>query len=154
MRASARRLVASLSFVLAAAAAAGAGEAVAPAAAPAPGSGLPSVLLTKPGKPIPLDAGHYFVFSFDKRPAMETIIVKVEVFTNDGRKDSSFEVLGDADMPSMRGAHARGEQPFKRSRKGDYLLPITFVMPGDWEVSFTFLKDGAVVFRGRYVFAI
>lgn len=116
--------------------------------------GASCVALAKPGKKIPLGAGHYFVYSFSKKPAMETIVVKVEVFTNDGRRDTSFVVKGDADMPSMKGAHTLGDQPFKLSKKGDYLLPITFVMPGYWEVSFTFLKDGAVVLRGKYAFDI
>jgi hypothetical protein len=117
-------------------------------------SGPAFIALPKPGRKIPLGAEHYVVFSFSKKPAMETIIVKVEIFTNDDRRDTSFVVKGDADMPSMKGAHARGDQDFKRSKKGDYLLPITFVMPGDWEVYFTFLKDGAVLFRGRYAFDI
>jgi hypothetical protein len=128
------------------------GEAAPAAAASAPSAPL-FAPLPKPGRKVPLGSDHYFAFSFSKKPAMETIIVKVEIFTNDGRKDAAtFEVAGDADMPSMKGAHARGDQPFKRNKKGDYLLPITFVMPGDWEVYLTFLKDGAVVFRGAYAF--
>jgi len=131
-----------------------AGSEAAHAEASPPTGERPFVVLPKPGKKIPLDAGRYFVFSFSKRPAMETIVVKVEVFTDDGRKDTSLEVLGDADMPSMKGAHALGNRPFQLSKKGAYLLPVTFVMPGDWEVYFTFRRGETVVFTGRYAFDI
>jgi hypothetical protein len=132
-----------------------AGTAAGAASAAAGAESGPSVVpLPKPGKEIGLDADHYFIFSFDKRPAMETIIVKVEVCDRDGARDTSFEILGDADMPSMRGAHALGDRPFHLNKKGVYLLPVTFVMPGDWQVSFTFRKGGAVVFKGAYAFDI
>jgi len=117
-------------------------------------SGPSVVPLPKPGKEIALDAEHYFVFSFDKRPAMETIIVKVEIYAKGGAQDTSFEILGDADMPSMRGAHALGDRPFRLNKKGAYLLPVTFVMPGDWEVSFTFRKGGVLVFKGAHALDI
>jgi hypothetical protein len=52
----------------------------------------------------------------------------------------------------MRGAHAGGEKDFSLSAKGFYLLPVRLVMPGDWEVSFTFIKDGKKLLRGVYLF--
>jgi hypothetical protein len=52
----------------------------------------------------------------------------------------------------MRGAHASGDKEFSLSAKGMYLIPVRLVMPGDWEVSFTFIKDGKKVFRGVYLF--
>ena len=85
---------------------------------------------------------------------MGTAILKVEVFTPDGKKDTSLEVLGDSGMPSMRGAHETGDQPFKLSKKGDYLLPIDIVMPGDWEIRLTVKKDGQVIFRGSHGFDV
>jgi hypothetical protein len=65
-----------------------------------------------------------------------------------------LEVKADAGMPSMRGAHETGDRPFALSKKGDYLLPINIVMPGDWEIRVTILKAGKVTFRGRYNFDI
>lgn len=113
-----------------------------------------AVSLGKPGDKIPLGNGHYFVFSFDKPPKIGSRIVKVEVFTKEGKKDNSFEVKGEMDMPSMRGAHASGPQPFKLSKRGDYLLPVSLVMPGDWELTLIFLKSGKAAFTGRYLFKI
>jgi hypothetical protein len=63
-------------------------------------------------------------------------------------------VKAEADMPSMRGAHATGDRPFVLSKKGDYLLPINIVMPGDWEIKLTVMRDGKVVARGRYNFNV
>ena len=55
-------------------------------------------------------------------------------------------------MPSMRGMHSSGDQNFALSAKGVYLLPVQLVMPGDWEVALTILKEGKALFRGSYLF--
>jgi hypothetical protein len=82
------------------------------------------------------------------------VILKVEIFTKEGKKETSFEVKADAGMPSMRGAHDTGEKPFKLSNKGDYLLPVNIIMPGDWDIRLTISKDGKVLFRGRHNFNV
>jgi hypothetical protein len=108
--------------------------------------------LPKPGTKVPIDANCHFTYGFVKEPKIGTAIMRVEVFTRDGKRDTSFLVKGDADMPSMRGAHSAGEKEFSLSGNGVYLLPVRLVMPGDWEIRFTFVKDGRVVFRGAYLF--
>lgn len=110
--------------------------------------------MAAPGKKVPLGNGYYLIYGFDKPPKLGTAIMKVEIFTAEDKKDTSFEVKADTDMPSMRGAHASGDRPFKLSNKGDYLIPISIVMPGDWEVKLTVLKEGKVIFRGRYNFNV
>ena len=107
-----------------------------------------------PGKKVPIGSDQYLIYGFDKKPKLGTIIMKVEIFTKEGKKDTSFEAKADAGMPSMRGAHETGERPLKLSNKGDYLLPINIVMPGDWEIKLTLSKGGKVVFRGSYQFDI
>ncbi len=107
-----------------------------------------------PGKKVSIGNDYYLVYGFDKKPKLGTIIMKVEIFAKDGKKDTSYEIKGDSGMPSMKGAHETGDQPFKISKKGDYLLPINIVMPGDWEVRLTVFKDGKVVFRGSYQFDV
>lgn len=108
--------------------------------------------LPKPGEKIPLDADHYFTYGFDKPAKLGMAIMRVEIFNRNGNRDMSFVVKGDADMPSMRGAHSDGEKEYSLSAKGVYLKPVRLVMPGDWEVTFTFVKKGKVVFRGAYLF--
>jgi hypothetical protein len=108
--------------------------------------------LPKPGTKVPLDAKHYFSFGFEKQPKLGSAIMKVEIFTLDGKRDRSFVVKGDVDMPSMRGAHSSGSKDFALSAKGLYLLPVQLVMPGDWEFRFTFDKNGKTIFRGAYLF--
>jgi hypothetical protein len=108
-----------------------------------------------PGRKVPVGDDHYLVYGFDKKPKLGTVIMKVEIFATKGdRKETSFEVRADAGMPSMKGAHETGERPFALSKKGDYLLPINIVMPGDWEVRLTILKEGKVVLRGSYQFGV
>lgn len=108
--------------------------------------------LPKSGTKVPIGADHYFIYGFDKPPKIGVSIMRVELFTRDGKRDTSFTVKGDADMPSMRGAHSTGDKDFSLSAKGVYLLPVRLVMPGDWEIRFTFVKQGKAVFRGAYLF--
>lgn len=108
--------------------------------------------LSGPGEKIKLGTDHYFTYGFTTPPKMGSVIMKVAIFTQDGKKDTSFVVKGDVDMPSMRGAHSMGNKDFSISEKGDYLLPVSLVMPGDWEFRFSFVKDGETLFRGAYLF--
>jgi hypothetical protein len=110
--------------------------------------------MPNPGKKVMIGNDYYFIYTFDKKPKMGTVILKVELYTMGGKKDTSFEIKGDAGMPSMKGAHDTGNRPFKLSQKGIYLLPVDIVMPGDWEVRLTFLKNGKVVFRGSHRFDV
>ena len=107
-----------------------------------------------PGKKVAIGNNYYFIYGFDKQPQMGTVIMRVEIYTMNGKKETSLEIKGDAGMPSMRGAHETGDQLFKLSKNGVYLLPIDIVMPGDWEIRLTFLKDGKVIFRGSHQFDV
>jgi|APFre7841882590_1041340.scaffolds.fasta_scaffold88981_2 hypothetical protein len=107
-----------------------------------------------PGNKVMIGKNYYFVYGFDKKPKMGTVIMKVALYTMEGKKDVTLEIKGDAGMPSMKGAHDTGDRPFKLSQKGVYLLPVDIVMPGDWEIRLTFLKDGKVIFRGSHKFNV
>jgi hypothetical protein len=107
-----------------------------------------------PGKKVPVGSDLYLIYGFDKKPKLGTMIMKVEIFSKEGKKDTSFEVKADAGMPSMKGAHETGDQPFQLSQKGDYLLPINIVMPGGWEIRLTLLKAGKIIFRGSHQFNV
>ena len=121
-------------------------------AAPAPAEKTVCQSLPKAGSKVSLGKDHYFTFGFVQPPKLGNAILRVEVFTLDGKPDRSFALQGDADMPSMRGAHSSGPKPFALSKKGAYLLPVQLVMPGDWEIRLTFEKHGTTVFRGAYLF--
>jgi hypothetical protein len=108
----------------------------------------------KSGQKYPIGEQYYFIYAFDKRPQMGTIIMKIQVFTKDGKQDTSLEISGDTDMPSMKGAHSSGNQLFKTNKKGDYLLPVNVVMPGEWEVVLNFLKDKKPIFTGSVRFNV
>lgn len=110
--------------------------------------------LAASGKKNVLPGGLYFTWEFDRAPKMGTAILKVRVFDVKGEQVTPFDVTGRSDMPSMRGAHDSGDVKFKLNKKGDYLLPVNIVMPGDWEVILTFLGKDTVVFRGRILFDV
>ena len=107
-----------------------------------------------PGKKVTFGNGYYLIYGFDKRPKLGNVIMKVEIFDNAGKRDTSLQVKADAGMPSMRGAHDTGNQIFALSKKGVYLLPISIVMPGGWEIKLTVIKNGNPIFLGRYNFDI
>jgi hypothetical protein len=107
-----------------------------------------------PGKKVSIGNGSYLIYGFDKKPKLGTVIMKVEIFNQAGSKDTTLEVKADAGMPSMRGAHETGDRPFVLSKKGDYLLPVNIVMPGDWEIRLTIVKGGKSIFRGKYNFEV
>jgi hypothetical protein len=105
------------------------------------------------GKKCPLGEG-YFQYSFDKKPQLGMIILKIEVFGKDGKKDTSFKITGDSGMPSMRGHHDTGMVEFKLNKNGDYLLPVNVVMPGDWDLRLIFTKAGKPVYKGSFNFNV
>jgi hypothetical protein len=91
----------------------------------------------------------YFTYNFDKKPKMGPAVLKVQMFNKSGKKVQGWEISGKTGMPSMSGAHD-AEAAFKLNKKGDYLLPVNFVMPGEWEVKLTFKKDGKVLYLGSF----
>ena len=106
------------------------------------------------GKKVPIGNGAYLIYGFDEKLKMGMVIMKVEVYSPAGKRDTSLEVLADSGMPSMRGAHETGDQPFKLSRKGEYLLPVNIMMPGEWEIRLSIKKGGKVIFRGSHKFDV
>jgi hypothetical protein len=115
--------------------------------------GPEAVVLPDRGKKVPLGEG-WFVYDFDKKPAMGSVIARVEVFGKDGKPDTSLKVTGNVDMPSMRGMHGSGDVLFQLNQKGVYLLPMSIVMPGEWELALSFARDGKVVYRGYHRFRV
>jgi len=152
-----------LAILLALAFAAATLSAAATAATPAPGNpdlqaAAKQEIVFKPipkaGKKFDIDADTYLIYEFNEKPKMGTAFLKIQVFNKKGDKITPFVILGRTDMPSMRGAHDSGNVEFKLNRKNDYLLPVNVVMPGDWEVQVTFLKDGKPVFYGSITFDV
>jgi hypothetical protein len=96
----------------------------------------------------------YFIYRFDGKPKLGTSILKIRVFDRNTSQITSLAIRGITGMPSMSGAHDSGEVPFKLNKRGDYLLPVNVVMPGEWEVKLIFLKDKAAIYRGRFTFKV
>jgi len=106
------------------------------------------------GKKCRIDEQLYFTYEFTEKPKMGTAILRIRVIDQEGDQTTAFTVLGRSDMPSMAGGHDSGEQEFKLNKKGDYLLPVNIVMPGEWEVKLTFKRGDIAVFRGVFRFNV
>ncbi len=110
--------------------------------------------LPGPGKKCWIGEVNYFLYEFTTTPKMGTSILKIELFDKSGARVTDMDITGRSDMPSMRGAHDSGEVAFKLNKKGDYLMPVNIVMPGEWEVRLTFSRNKIDVFRGRLTFKV
>ena len=110
-------------------------------------------LLPGPGKKCPINEEYYFKYSFDKKPTMGTVILKISVYDKNDRQSSDFKIVGDSGMPSMH-HHDTGDVPFVQNKKGDYLLPVDLVMPGEWEIRITFMKKDNPVYKGAIRFDV
>ncbi len=106
------------------------------------------------GKKVALPGDRYFTWEFDSKPTMGTVVFKVKVFDKAGVQQSTLKMIGDVDMPSMRGHHSSGPVEFKLNKKGDYLLPVNLVMRGEWEVAVTLLQGDQPIYRGFTRFRI
>ena len=93
---------------------------------------------------IALTDGVNFNYSFVEKPKVGDVIMKIKL----SKHSDSIQAFAEYDMPSMRGHHASGKVAFKRNRAGDFVLPIHFAMPGDWEIKLTFEQDGKELFAG------
>jgi hypothetical protein len=110
--------------------------------------------LSDTGNKCPIGEDYYFKYSFDKKPQLGTIILKVELFNKAGQQVTDLKITGDSGMPSMKGHHDSGDVAFQLNKKGDYLLPVNVVMPGDWEIKLKFLQGEQVIYRGSIRFDI
>lgn len=120
----------------------------APGKAPG-GPGPDQAYLPGAGTKIPIGPDHFFVYGFDRKPKLGTVILKVQVYDREQRKVTPYEVFAEADMTAMAGVHATGPLRFSLSQKGDYLVPLDLVMPGEWIIKLWVRQVGKEVFTGR-----
>lgn len=91
----------------------------------------------------------YFVYKFASKPAMGTTVLKIKVFDASGKQTNNLKITGNYGMPSMSGAHDSGEVSFQLNKKGDYLLPVNIVMPGQWQIEINIKNDTESLFSGK-----
>jgi len=87
---------------------------------------------------------YFLKYEWPEKPKVGSYTLKVNLTDKAGKTVENAEIAVSYDMPSMRGAHATTET-MKQNSKGDYLLPIHFVMPGDWEIIISAEKDGVEI---------
>ncbi|MCX5785772.1 MAG: hypothetical protein NTX59_08775 [Elusimicrobia bacterium] len=109
--------------------------------------------LAPQGKKNLLPGGGWFTWKFDKKPVLGTLIIKVQVFSKEGKQEKSYVIIGECGMPAMRD-HDSGVKKFLLSKKGDYLLPVDVVMPGEWEVVIRVKKAGKEIYAGKVRFNV
>lgn len=106
------------------------------------------------GKKVWVGSDNYFTYEFDKKPKMGNRVLIVKLYDKAGKAVTDWTITGAADMPSMRGAHSSGDVTMKTNKKGNYLLPVNFVMPGEWEITLNFTKGGKSLYRGSLTLKI
>jgi hypothetical protein len=103
---------------------------------------------------ISINENYYFKYKFSQKPAMGTVVLKIQVFDSSNKQSTPFAIFGESGMPSMAGSHDSGMNEFKLNKKNDYLLPVNIVMPGDWEVRIIIKKDSKEIFKGKINFDV
>jgi hypothetical protein len=114
---------------------------------------LEPIPLSGEGRHNPLPAGGYFTWRFDQKPQIGGLIVILQAYSQDGRKESPYEISGEYGMPGMR-AHDSGPVPFQMNQKGDYLLPVEIAMPGAWQITLRIKRDGKQILVGKISFEV
>jgi nitrogen fixation protein FixH len=79
-------------------------------------------------------------YEWPEKPKVGNYTLKVNLTDGSGNQVEDADVVVSYDMPSMRGHHAATET-MKKNSNGDFLLPIHFAMPGDWEIVLSAVKD-------------
>lgn len=108
--------------------------------------GMPASAGIEANHKISVNNDTWFEYSFVERPKVGNVIMKVIVSDENTRQ---VKVFAEYDMPSMRGHHASGKVEFKRNRAGDYVLPIHFAMPGDWEIVLTLEENEQQIYQDK-----
>ena len=96
------------------------------------------------GQEIAVGSDYVIKYEWPEKPKVGSYTLKINLVDKTGGAVEGAEVVVSYDMPSMRGAHATTET-MKQNAKGDYLLPINLVMPGDWEIVVSAVKDGVEI---------
>jgi hypothetical protein len=105
------------------------------------------------GDAVPLSDGGHFSWKFSERPKLGVVIVNLQAFGADGKPDTGYELVGEYGMPSMR-HHDSGPRPFILNKKGHYLFPVEFSMPGEWEIVIRVSRDGKHLYEGSKLLTI
>lgn len=114
-------------------------------------SAMSSRMTAGEGKKIWIGADYYFTYQFSQRPAIGTSIIKIQVFDKNNNKTTALGAAGSVSMPSMGSAHDSGMQVFQKNKKKDYLLPVSFVMQGEWEINIVFNRGKKEYARTKIV---
>jgi hypothetical protein len=113
-------------------------------------------IITLPGygKKVWINKNTYFTYSFISKVKMGANTLKVNMYDMNKKPITSYQVLVSYDMPSMKGMHANKDKPMLINKKGIYLLPLNFVMPGVWQVDLQFMMDKKTAAKGTFTLKI
>ena len=94
-----------------------------------------------------LNDNYHITYQWDSRPRIGHHVLIVKLFNKDRQQVQDLDITADAYMPSMKGAHDTGDVPMKLNNNGDYLIPVHFMMLGDWEIELKFSSEGEELTR-------
>lgn len=109
-------------------------------------------VLAQEGKKNMLPDGGWFTWQFSQKPKLGSLVVKVQAFDKAGARVRNYVIIGESGMPAMR-YHDSGPVKFQLNKKGDYLLPVDLVMPGEWQVVIRVKKGRKEIYAGKVVFS-
>jgi len=100
----------------------------------------PLMVIASPKKAQWISKEYYVEYDWNKKPKIGSHILSVKVFDKSKKQVTDLDITADAYMPSMKGSHDTGDKALKQNKKGDYMIPVNFMMLGDWEILLKFSK--------------
>lgn len=109
--------------------------------------------LGQPGTKTVIGKDMTLTYSFNVRPAMGMVILKIKVTGKDGKPVDGLVLTGISDMPEMRDSNS-GKVTFLKNKKKDFLLPVDITMPGKWQVTVLVEKQKKLLLTGMINFNV
>lgn len=105
-------------------------------------------IFSSPGKAYKLNNEYSVKYRWQSKPKLGTKLLIVELRSKDGKLSNALNISLNAYMPSMKGAHDTGHNPFKLNKNKAYVMPVNFVMPGEWELELKFNQGKSNIYTG------
>ncbi len=100
------------------------------------------------GKAYKLNNDYSVKFRWQSKPKIGTKLLIVELYNKDNKLSNALNVSVNSYMPSMRGSHDTGHQPMKLNKNKAYVMPVNFMMLGDWELELKFNQGKTNIYTG------
>ena len=119
------------------------------------GFGIYACKLSKTSDTAISDDGEYILkYEWPEKPKMGTYTLKANFVDKAGNTVEDVDIIVNYSMPTC-GTHSKPKiETMKQNDRGDYLLPMNFVMRGDWEIILSAQKNEQEILKKKIILNI